>query len=89
MNDKQSCLMKQGLEKAPHRSLLYALGLTKEEISRPLIGVVNSANEIVPGHMHLDRIAEAVKAGIRMAGGTRSSSRRSASATVSRWGMKA
>ncbi|MBQ1844398.1 MAG: dihydroxy-acid dehydratase, partial [Desulfovibrio sp.] len=70
MNDKQSCLMKQGLEKAPHRSLLYALGLTKEEISRPLIGVVNSANEIVPGHMHLDRIAEAVKAGIRMAGGT-------------------
>ena len=59
-----------GLEKAPHRSLLYALGLTKEEIDRPIIGVVNSASEVVPGHMHLDKIAEAVKAGIRMAGGT-------------------
>ena len=62
--------MKKGLEKAPHRSLLYALGLTKEEIDRPIIGVVNSASEVVPGHMHLDKIAEAVKAGIRMAGGT-------------------
>jgi dihydroxy-acid dehydratase len=62
--------MTKGLEKAPHRSLLYALGLTKEEIKRPLIGVVNSANEIVPGHLHLDQIAQAVKAGVRMAGGT-------------------
>ena len=70
MDDKLSSLMKRGLAKAPHRSLLYALGLTKEEIERPLIGVVNAANEIVPGHIHLDRIAEAVKAGVRMAGGT-------------------
>ena len=59
-----------GLEKAPHRSLLYALGLTREEMKRPLIGVVNAANEVVPGHLHLGKIAEAVKAGIRMAGGT-------------------
>lgn len=62
--------MTSGLEKAPHRSLLYALGLTREEIARPLIGVVNAGNEVVPGHVHLDKIAEAVKAGIRMAGGT-------------------
>ena len=59
-----------GLEKAPHRSLLYALGLTREEMKRPLIGVVNAANKVVPGHLHLGKIAEAVKAGIRMAGGT-------------------
>ncbi len=70
MDDRQSSLMKRGLEKAPHRSLLYALGLTREEMERPLVGVVNSASEIVPGHMHLDRLAEAVKAGVRMAGGT-------------------
>lgn len=62
--------MTGGLEKAPHRSLLYALGLTREEISRPLVGVVNAANEVVPGHIHLDTIANAVKAGIRAAGGT-------------------
>lgn len=62
--------MTHGLEKAPHRSLLHALGLTREEIARPLVGVVNSANEIVPGHIHLDDIAEAVKAGVRAAGGT-------------------
>lgn len=62
--------VKIGLEKAPHRSLLNALGLTQEEISRPLVGVVNSANEIVPGHINLDQIAEAVKAGVRMNGGT-------------------
>ena len=62
--------MTKGLEKAPHRSLLFALGMTREEMKRPLIGVVNSANEIVPGHMHLDIIARAVKDGIRMAGGT-------------------
>ena len=47
-----------GLEKAPHRSLLYALGLTREEMKRPLIGVVNAANEVVPGHLHLGKIAE-------------------------------
>ena len=58
-----------GLEKAPHRSLLYALGLTREEMKRPLIGVVNAANEVVPGHLHLGKIAEAVKAGtVKLAG---------------------
>ena len=62
--------MKKGLEKAPHRSLFYALGMTREELKRPMIGVVNAATEIVPGHLHLDRIAEAVKAGVRLAGGT-------------------
>ena len=60
----------KGVERAPNRSLFYALGYTKEEIERPLIGVVCSHNEIVPGHMNLDKIAEAVKAGIRAAGGT-------------------
>ncbi len=62
--------IKKGIERTPNRSLLYALGLTDEELSRPLVGVVCSHNEIVPGHMHLDKIAEAVKAGIRAAGGT-------------------
>jgi dihydroxy-acid dehydratase len=66
----RSDLMKKGVEKAPHRSLLKAMGYTQSEIDRPLIGVVNSANEIIPGHIHLDKIAEAVKAGIRMSGGT-------------------
>ncbi|MFZ5427701.1 MAG: dihydroxy-acid dehydratase [Thermodesulfobacteriota bacterium] len=66
----RSHLMTGGIEKAPHRSLLHALGLTREEIERPLIGVVNSANEVVPGHIHLDTISNAVKAGVRMAGGT-------------------
>ncbi len=66
----RSDTMLKGLEKAPHRSLLFALGMTREEMNRPLIGVVNSANEIIPGHMHLDIIAQAVKDGIRMAGGT-------------------
>ncbi len=61
---------KKGFERAPHRSLFYATGLTPEELDRPLIGVVNSFNEIVPGHVHLNKIAEAVKAGVRMAGGT-------------------
>ena len=62
--------IKKGVERAPNRSLLYALGLTEEELNRPLVGVVNSYNEIVPGHMNLDKITEAVKAGIRAAGGT-------------------
>ena len=62
--------IKKGIERTPNRSLLYALGYTDEELSRPLVGVVCSHNEIVPGHMHLDKIAEAVKAGIRAAGGT-------------------
>lgn len=66
----QSDYIKSGVERAPNRSLLYALGLTDEEIRRPIIGVVCSYNEIVPGHMHLDKIAQAVKAGVSMAGGT-------------------
>lgn len=62
--------IKKGVERAPNRSLLYALGLTDEEISRPIVGIVSSHNEIVPGHMNLDKITEAVKAGVRAAGGT-------------------
>ncbi|MBC8387142.1 MAG: dihydroxy-acid dehydratase [Actinobacteria bacterium] len=62
--------MKKGVARLPHRSIFKSLGYTDEEISRPIIGVVNSANELIPGHMHLDSIAEAVKAGIRIAGGT-------------------
>ena len=62
--------IKSGVDRAPHRSLLRALGLTTEEINRPIIGVVNSFNEIIPGHAHLRTVAEAVKAGIRLAGGT-------------------
>ncbi len=61
---------KKGFERAPHRSLFYATGLTPEELERPIIGIVNSFNEIVPGHVHLNKIAEAVKAGVRIAGGT-------------------
>lgn len=60
----------KGIERAPMRSLFYAMGFTKEELERPLIGVVSAHSEIVPGHMHLDKIADAVKAGVRMAGGT-------------------
>ena len=70
MTTYRSDNIKLGVERTPNVSLLYALGLTKEEISRPIIGVVSSFSEIVPGHMHLDKIAEAVKAGIRAAGGT-------------------
>ncbi|HBB18254.1 MAG TPA: dihydroxy-acid dehydratase [Syntrophus sp. (in: bacteria)] len=66
----RSDTMKKGLERAPHRSLFKALGLTDREIEAPLIGIANSANEIIPGHLHLHQISEAVKAGIRMAGGT-------------------
>ena len=65
-----SDVVKKGIEKTPHRSLFKALGLTDEELERPLIGVVCAKNEVIPGHMHLDKIAEAVKAGVRMAGGT-------------------
>ena len=60
----------KGSERAPNRSLFYALGYTKEELERPLIGVVSAYSEIVPGHMNLDKIADAVKAGVEMAGGT-------------------
>ena len=66
----RSDTMKKGLERAPHRSLFKALGLTDREIERPMIGIANSANEIIPGHLHLHQISDAVKAGIRMAGGT-------------------
>lgn len=59
-----------GVERAPNRSLFYAMGYTKEELERPLIGIVSAHSEIVPGHFHLDKITEAVKAGVRMAGGT-------------------
>lgn len=60
----------KGMQQAPHRSLFNALGYTKEELDRPLIGIVSSYNEIVPGHMNLDKIVEAVKQGVAMAGGT-------------------
>ncbi|HYA93027.1 MAG TPA: dihydroxy-acid dehydratase [Thermodesulfobacteriota bacterium] len=62
--------MKKGIERAPHRSLFKALGLTDEEIERPMIGIANSANEVIPGHLHLHQLSDAVKAGVRMAGGT-------------------
>jgi dihydroxy-acid dehydratase len=65
----KSDAVKKGVERAPHRSLLYALGCTKEELNKPFIGIVNSFNEIVPGHKHLQQIAEAVKEGVRAAGG--------------------
>jgi dihydroxy-acid dehydratase len=66
----RSDIMKKGLERAPHRSLFKALGLTDREIEQPMIGIANSANELIPGHLHLHQISAAVKAGIRMAGGT-------------------
>ena len=65
----RSDLVRKGMQQAPHRSLFYALGMTEEEMERPLIGIVSSYNEIVPGHMNLDKITEAVKTGISMAGG--------------------
>ncbi|NLI34514.1 MAG: dihydroxy-acid dehydratase [Deltaproteobacteria bacterium] len=66
----RSDLMKKGAEKAPHRSLFKSMGYSQAELDRPIIGIANSANEIIPGHIHLDKIAEAAKAGVRMAGGT-------------------
>ena len=66
----KSDAVKKGTQQAPHRSLFNALGLTKEEMDRPLVGIVSSYNEIVPGHMNLDKIVEAVKLGVAMAGGT-------------------
>ncbi len=67
---KRSDQVTKGLERAPGRSLFYAMGYTKEELERPLVGVISAYSEIVPGHSHLDKLAEAVKAGVRMAGGT-------------------
>ena len=66
----RSDAVKTGTQQAPHRSLFNALGMTKEEMDRPLVGIVSSYNEIVPGHMNLDKIAQAVKLGVAMAGGT-------------------
>ena len=70
MKERRSAQVTQGVEKAPARSLFYAMGYTKEELDRPLIGVVSAHSEIVPGHFNLDKVTEAVKAGVRMAGGT-------------------
>ena len=66
----RSDLMKKGVERAPHRALCKGIGYTDEEIQRPIIGIANSANEVVPGHRHLNEIAQAVKMGVYMAGGT-------------------
>jgi dihydroxy-acid dehydratase len=66
----KSDIVKKGVERAPHRALFKAIGYTDEEMKRPLIGIANSENQIIPGHTHLDKIVEAVKAGIYMAGGT-------------------
>ncbi|KUK14740.1 MAG: Dihydroxy-acid dehydratase, partial [Petrotoga mobilis] len=68
-NKLRSDEIKKGVSKAPHRSLLYALGLTKEEIDKPIIGIANSANDIIPGHKHLNEICESVKNGVYAAGG--------------------
>jgi dihydroxy-acid dehydratase len=65
----KSDVIKKGIERAPHRSLLYALGCNRQEFDRPFIGIINSFSEIIPGHAHLDEIAEAVKEGVRSAGG--------------------
>lgn len=62
--------MKKGLEKAPHRSLFGGMGYLPEELERPIVGIANSANELIPGHIHLDKVCQAVKDGIRLAGGT-------------------
>jgi len=67
---RRSDKVTKGIERAPMRSLFYSMGFTEEELKRPLIGVVSAHSEIVPGHIHLDKIAEAAKAGVRMAGGT-------------------
>ena len=66
----RSDAVKKGIQQAPHRSLFNALGFTKEELHKPLIGIVSSHNEIVPGHMNLDKIVEAVRLGVAYAGGT-------------------
>ena len=66
----RSDITKKGVERAPHRSLMRALGLTSREIEQPIVGIVNSFNEIIPGHIHLKAVAEAVKAGVYSAGGT-------------------
>ncbi|MBW1846872.1 MAG: dihydroxy-acid dehydratase, partial [Deltaproteobacteria bacterium] len=67
---KRSELMTKGPERAPHRSLLKADGFTDNDLEKPIIGIANSFNEIIPGHIHLDKLAQSVKAGIYAAGGT-------------------
>ena len=62
--------MKKGIEKAPHRALFSAVGLLPEELERPIIGIANSASDLIPGHIHLDKICQAVKDGVRIAGAT-------------------
>ena len=66
----RSDAVRKGMQQAPHRSLFNALGMTEEEMNKPLVGIVSSYNEIVPGHMNLDKIVEAVKLGVAMGGGT-------------------
>ena len=82
---KSDCVRK-GTEGAPKRALFHALGMTEEELNRPLVGIVNSYNEIVPGHMNLDKITEAVKIGVAMA--LPWCFRLSPCATVSLWGIR-
>ena len=78
--------VKSGMQQAPHRSLFNALGMTQEEMKKPLVGIVSSYNEIVPGHMNLDKIVNAVKLGVAMAV-HRSFSRQLLSVTVLLWGI--
>ena len=66
---KKSDNVKAGMQQAPHRSLFHALGFTEEEMKKPMVGIVSSYNEIVPGHMNLDKIVNAVKLGVAEAGG--------------------
>ena len=75
----------QGIDRAPQRSLLNALGLTAEEMNRPVIGIVNGYNEVVPGHTNLDKITQAVKMGVAMAGVHHLNSRQSLYVTVLPW----
>ena len=93
----RSDAVKKGTQQAPHRSLFRALGMTEEEMERPLVGIVSSYNEIVPGHINLDKIVNEVKQGVAMAGGTpivftalavcRLYSRRSQCAMELQWGI--
>ena len=84
----KSDAVKKGLQQAPHRSLFNALGMTEEEMERPLVGIVCSYNEIVPGHMNLDKIANAVKMGVAMAVVHQLCSRLLPYVTVLQWDMK-
>lgn len=83
----RSTQVKKGSTRAAHRSLFYAMGYTEEELKKPLIGICCAANEIIPGHMHLDTIAKAAKYGVLKLAVLRLSSRLSASAMASPWAM--